>query len=1001
MPSGLPFLPELATGLQVRLGDQLPRALILLPTRRAVRGLGDAFVALSAQDGQMASLLPRMRPLADINPDEPPFEPGDLAARVPPAIPAMQRQFELAKLLMAYQARLSDTPLDIAGALALAEPLIHILDDADMEEVSTHNLAALKDLRHKAAAHFQNAALFFDIIQTHWPRRLTEIGVLSPMARRVKLLNTLTDQWIDTPPDYPVIIAGSTGSLKATARLMRCVAHMPNGLIILPGLDRHLRYSSWDEIGAEHPQGALRRLIDIIGIDRVDIKNWAPEKAGSVKGYSGLPERRRLIGEALVPARDTDDWPSRIATMRKDFPGDVFAAALSGLSLIEAANDAEEAQSIALIMRETLEVPEKTAALVTPDPSLARRVRAALRRWDVNVDYSQGEPLEETPRGAFISGILALAGEPDNAVHRAFLCKHPMSTLGQPPGQLARDWRHLETAYRLPKRTITNWVDLDEDAIITRLTAAIAPLTGDRTLTVSGWARALTQACEAVAQSGDSRGADRLWQDDAGEKAASLLESLINFGDIFGEVSLADFTAVISKLMRTGAVRPRYGTHPRLQILGPLEARMLTADRIILGGLNEGIWPAAPTIEPFLSRGMRKAIGLSLPERRYGLAAHDFAELTANHTVILTRSHISGAGPMVASRWLWRLKTLVTGALGKEKAKTVLMPSKPYQTWAQQMDFVAPDQVKSVQQPAPKPDPRHRWPDGRKLSITQIKTWIRDPYSIYGRYVLGLRKMDDLKTLSGARDYGNAVHKGIETFTQRYKQSMPEAAPQILCDMITQALHDHGYPDYAIIREHSRLIHMARALISHMHTRRGAGWAIAGVEPFGTLGLSAKTGLPLDGPVFTLTGKADLVETGPHHYAIIDYKTGSPPSAAEVGAGFDPQLPLTALMIAKGAFQSIRPGDTQEMYYIRLSGHGEGAKITTLTPPGKNTRSAAEYITQTGEALIQLINRFDRSDTPYHSQPRVKFTHNYGDYDQLARRDEWARLGPDDGGDGQ
>ena len=977
MPSGTAFLPSLAHGLRDIYGNRLQDALILLPTRRAVRALGNAFVG---EDG--VSLLPRMRPLADINPEEPPFEPGELAGLVKPAIDPMQRRFEMAQLIFRFHKNISDLPLDAAGALALADPLIAILDDADMEQADLSRISGLNEIREFAAEHFQNAITLYKIVQDYWPGRLSEIDLMQPFERRVALLDALTEIWTAEPPKYPVIIAGSTGTLGASARLMKCVAHMEEGMIVLPGLNNAVPDEAWNDVGPQHPQNSLKNLIGVIGIERGDVPDWDYIWQGKARD---MDARRRVISEALVPIEATGDWPSRIETLRRGADkvgGDLFENALKGLSLIEADNDEEEALSIALIMRSTLEFKDQTAALVTPDPALARRVKARLRRWGVEVDYSQGEPLEETSLGAFLAAILARHENPENEVELAVLCKHPL--MGGPDIKTA--WLAFEQDLRGARhKPALGSFTYDE-----KLTKDFAPLTALEEATANIWAKALAQVAESLAAEGERSGAARLWVNDAGEKAASLIEDLIKHGAYLPVMKCESFARLFGNLMRGKVVRPRYGTHPRLSILGPLEARMLTADRVILGGLNEGIWPAAPSIEPFLSRGMRQSLGLSLPERRFGLSAHDFAELAANPDVILTRSKRSDDGPKVASRWLWRLQTLMKGALG-DSANERLASTHEYLDWARAMDYASPDEVKAnqISRPSPKPHPDERWPmETPKLSITQIKTWIRDPYSIYARHILGLRPLDDLDRALDVRDYGNALHKGLEDFTRAHQTLLPKNAAQVLVSKFEDAMRALNYPDYDIAKETARLEKIAAKIIPWMHDRRARGWAVRGIETDGKLHLKEQN--------FTLTGKADLIEKGPLGFAVTDYKTGMPPSAAELNVGFDPQLPLSALMLREGAFDKQGSGETEELNYIHLKGAGENElehPRASVSVKGKLTRSGPEYADYGYEIITKLIAHYADVKTGYDSQPRAKFTHDYGDYDHLARRDEWMRLG--------
>jgi len=980
MPSGVAFLPSLAKGLREIYGERLNDALILLPTRRAVRALGEAFVGESG-----ASLLPRMRPLADINPEEPPFEPGELAGLVKPAIDPMQRRFEMARLIFHYHKAISDLPLDSAGALALADPLIAILDDAAMEEADISRITALKEIQAFAAEHFKYAITLYEIVQDYWPQRLApdELDLMEPMQRRVALLKALTDIWQETPPDYPVIVAGSTGTLGASARLMKCVAHMPSGMIVLPGLNNAAPDSAWKDIGPQHPQNSLKNLIETIGIERGAVKNWRYIEGQSP---SNLDARRRVISESLVPIEATGDWPSRIEALKKGAPigSEPFKEAMQGLSVIEAENDEEEALAIALILRESLEPDSgaESAALVTPDPALARRVKSRLRRWNVDVDYSQGEPLEETALGAFLTAIMDFVQTPQSAQAVSVLCKHPLASAGQDIGKLKAAWDaheyHMRADREPPK--------LEDFVGYQHIAKLCETLTGLSEADAVQWAQALASAAEQLTATDEASGAARLWVEDAGEKAASLIEDLIAHGENLPDMDGAAFAKLLATLMRGKVVRARYGTDPRLAVLGPLEARMLDYDKVILGGLNEGIWPSAPSIEPFLSRGMRKTLGLSLPERRFGLSAHDFAELASNPDVVITRSKRSDDGPKVASRWLWRLQTLMTGALGEEEAKAGLSSADKYLHWARAMDYVKPENVEAAERPEPKPPIEARWPKARKLSITQIKTWIRDPYSIYARHVLALNPLSDLDPQLDVRDYGNAIHEGLENFTNAYPKEIPKHAEDKLIQSFEAAMTARGYADYDIVKERARLEKISSQIIGWMTERRVRGWAMRKTE--------ARVEYKLEPQSFTLTGYADLIEKGPLGYAVTDYKTGAPSTVKVVQAGFDPQLPLTAYILSQGGVKGQGADKVEQLNYVRIKGSGDSHDLTNpLTPPAKDGWAAPEYAAEAHKALTELIAAYDDPATAYHSQPRAQYTHDYGDYDHLARRDEWARLG--------
>jgi len=1004
MPSGAPFLRSLAAGLTARLGDDLPRALVFLPTRRAVRALGDAFVQHAIEDGRGVALLPRMRPLADIDPEEPPFEPGELVGVVAPAMPSAQRRFDMARIVSRYHGRISELPLTPAGALGLADQLLSVMDDAAMDEVTLSGADKLEDMRARAAEHYQNAAKLFEIVGTHWPQYLSEQNMMEPMARRVALLNALTDHWTESPPDYPVIIAGSTGTLKATARLMRCVARLKDSAIILPGLDPNLRGEVWDKVSDQHPQNSLKRLIATIGVELEQVDNWSP-----LVDAENMSARRRVLSEALVPADSADDWPGRIATLRGETPGDVFEKAFDGLSVIHAQSDEEEALTIALIMRDTLETQDATAALVTPDPALARRVKAKLRRWDVQVDYSQGEPLEETQLGAYLAGLLRVTLDPENPVDLAFLAKHPLTQFGQEPGKLKRDWERLERkALRGPRKSFAalkrrfeaepsgdngavfnsekNREAFKNVSVFTEQAARLASLDAVDAVT---WAQALAQLAEHLTAPPQEGGASQLWRGDAGEKAASIITSVMNHGASLGELSAEEFADLFSSLMRGKVVRPRYGMDPRLQVLGPLEARMLEADLVILGGLNETVWPAAPSIEPFLSYGMRRELGMSLPERRFGLQAHDFAELASNPKVILTRAAKSDSGPAVASRWLWRLSTLAKGALD-EGAEAALAPPKPYLEWARALDFVKADDVKPVSAPRPNPPIEARWPKpkGRELAVTRLTTLVRDPYAHYARTVLGLPVLDTLDAPIGALEMGIAVHDSLEAFAKTHKDSIDDNSQALIADMFAEKLAALGVAPEFIAAQRPRLDNMARKFCDWCAASRLSGWEQAGIEVTGTLTVDGTEG------EFLFTAKSDRIDQRGANYQVVDYKTGLAPKDKIVKAGFDIQLPLQAAMLEAGGFENIKTetqhGETEDLVYLSLRGHTQEAGASSIV---KEDWTVERFINQAVETIEKLVDYFDDPGAIYHAQPRIQFSNEYGDYDHLSRRAEWAKAG--------
>ncbi|WP_291845496.1 double-strand break repair protein AddB [Maricaulis sp.] len=993
IPPQTDFLRAIATTLREEFDaaanpDALTRLLILTPTRRAAKALGDVFAELA---GNGVALLPLIRPIGDVDVDDPPFEPGELAGLAAPAISPERRRYELARLILAKETALG-RPIGVGGALSLADSLAALLDDLATEDVS--DLSAL----HEAVASYlpadrREAVEFLDIVQSVWPARLAELGLSDGAARRSRVLHALVGRWSREAPGHPVLAVGSTGSIPAARKLMGVIANLPEGAVVLPGFDWDADDKAWGAVSEDHPQWAMKTFVEELGLDRDSVTAWpgASESGAAAR-------RRRILAEALRPADTTDEWLTRIATLQDQYGADFFSDGLAGLSLVETPDEISEARACALMLRETLETEGETAILVTSDRMLARRVSAEMTRFGVRLDDSGGAALAETPPGAFLTRLLDVALDCGGVVALTALWGSPLfragGRRGQAHGVLAkfeaealRGARPGHDLASIRARIDGERVKLfPEDragilAILDVLESALDGLLTDARRPARDWARAHAVAAEALASDGSAHGSDSVWSGEGGEAAAGLLRSLIEESDSLPVMTLTDYAAAFAEMCRSRRVAPRVGVHPRLQVLGPLEARLITADRVILAGLNEGVWPPGPGADPWLSAGMRRAVGLGAPERRYGLAAHDFVQLAAAREVVMTRSEKSEGAPTVASRWLWRLKTLARGALG-DAAGRIFATATDYVGIARALDD--PGQApQAAPRPSPCPPVEVR---PRRMSITEISTWVRDPYSIYARHVLGLRRLDPADMPPGPRERGSALHDALEAVVPRWGDDVPDDAVAQLLAAVEPRLAAAGFASAERVLERARFERAARWLVAWERERRARGIRLDQVE--------IKGAMTLDGPAgsWTLTGRSDRFDRHPDgRLDIIDYKTGGNSSAKAIKAGFDPQLPLTAAMASAGAFEDMAPGDPAGLYYIALPGNADGGREVRID--GKANPEAGEFAQMALEDLSGWIAHFDLETTAYESQIRVQYMNDYGDFDHLARRGEWASAG--------
>jgi ATP-dependent helicase/nuclease subunit B len=980
IPPHRPFADTLAARLLAEAADD-PLALagmtVLLPTRRAGRTLREAFLRRS---GGRPLLLPRMTAIGDLDEDEALFSRalgGAVAAAdgVPPVLPPLRRRLLLARLV---QAKGDETGRLYTAdqAVRLADELARLLDQVQTEGLSLDRLAALAPERY--ARHWQIILDFLGILTDAWPAILAEAGCLDPAERRNRLLAAQAAAWAEAPPPDRIIAAGITGSVPAAADLLAVVAGLPAGAVVLPGLDRLLDEESWRHLDESHPQHALKRLLDRLGLAREAVADWPlPPPAGPPDALAH-DERVRLISEALRPAPTTHLW-------RHLAPFD--GRALRGVDRIDCPAPREEALVIALMMREVLEHPERTAALVTPDRDLARRVTAELRRWGITVDDSAGRPLAVTPPGAFLRLTARMVGEAFAPVPLLAALKHPLCAAGGDTARFRDTLRGLERQVLRGVRPGPGLAGLRHAigtvpepersrflALVDALEACCGPFVAAMAegAPLAVLLEAHMRAAEALAATDREPGPLRLWAEEAGEGAAAFARDLAEAATLMPAVPAAAYPALFDALMSGQSVRAEVGSHPRLAILGPLEARLHHADLVILGGMNEDVWPPRATADPWMSRPMRGDFGLPLPEQRVGHAAHDFASAFCAPRVVLTRSEKVEGTPTVPSRWLLRLDTvMVAGGL-----PPFVPDDSRYLDWAAALD--RPARVVTPDRPAPRPPVAQR-PAG--LSATRVETWMRDPYAIYAQYVLGLRALDPLDAEPGPADYGTLVHGALEAFQNRYPTDLP-------ADVLAALL------DCGRVAFETEIARPAVWAFWWPRFERLAAWVAAQEAArrprLRETHVEVKGSLDLGGFLLTATAdRIDLMQDG--SLAIVDYKTGAPPSEKEVKAGFAPQLPLEALIARAGGFPGVPARAVSELAYWHLKGGAEGGAERRLKDDPEVL--AEEALT----GLRGLIDAFSRPETPYVARPHPERAPGWSDYLHLARVKEWAAAEGDGG----
>jgi ATP-dependent helicase/nuclease subunit B len=1028
IPASAPFVPVLIRALlDGKLVAGFPAghdplaladATIYLPTRRACRLARDHFLDVT---GGEAAILPHIVALGDLDEDEIAFAQaatGALAGAaldLPPALGGFERRMLLTQLVLRWAASIApdkagEAPLvanNPASAIALADDLARLMDDLTTRDVPWERLDQLVPEAHDR--YWQLTLEFLKIAREAWPAILAERGAIEPAARRDALIKAETAR-LAARPGGPVIAAGSTGSMPATAELIATIAKLPHGAVVLPGLDTTLDEDSWqlirmpDAPAAGHPQFALAALLERIGIARDEVVTL---------GQPAAHQREACVSEALRPAAATDHWlalTAREHAKRLD-------TAFETMAVIEAANAEDEALSIAVALREAVETPGKTAALVTPDRALARRVVAALGRWQVAVDDSGGDALSDAPAGLFARLVAeaALGGLPP--VTLLALLKHPLIRLGAAEGAHARAIAALERAIlRGPRprpgsgglaqalasfraelgklrrgepsdlhpsepRTFLSDGELDAAAaLVERIKAAIAPLEMLAAAPQPFTAIAARHQEVVQALSADNTGEAAAFAGHDGVKLAEAFDDIANAADASFAVIRSDYAELFKAAIADWVVRRPEVAGVRVRIYGPLEARLQSVDRVVLGGLVEGMWPPETRSDPWLSRPMRHALGLDPPERRISLSAHDFAQaLGADEVLLAYPAKLAGA-PTVISRFVQRLAAVA----GEERWSRARERGAQYLSYARTLD--RPDEVKRIDKPEPKP-PRAARPTS--LSVTDIESWLRDPYTIYAKYILKLRELDAVDLAPGAADRGLVIHGALSEFTSTFADALP-ADPAAALIAIGET-HFAALEDYPEAKAFwwPRFRRIAHWLAAWETERRG----LVATLKAETLG---RIEIPVGERVFTLRGRADRIEAlgDGGGYAILDYKTGTVPSEKQVRIGVSPQLTLEAAILRNGGFPGIAAGaSVAELAYVSLKG---GEPAGEARPVDFKEGDADMHADRALAKLTDVARRFEDETQPYLPLVLSMWKNRYGTYDHLARVKEWSVGGDDE-----
>ena len=980
------FADALAQGLIDRFAKDafgLARGLVLLPNNRAQRALQEAFVRLS-EDGL---LLPQMAVIGDLDLDESigvALDSGELALDIPAAVDPMDRLLTLAQLIQ-KEIRLREDAILAKDALRLAREFASTLDQLNIEEISLSDLMKTVPDSLDLSSHWQDSYRFFLIIADKWQKQLEKWQRVDQAVRRNALFDHIAKSWKTSPPGHFVVATGITTSAPAIARFLETISFMPDGMVVLPDLDLIMPDEEWDVLGPfqpdpqsghaprpqeTHPQYHMKLLLDRMSIARGEVMRWPRT------GESGAAAKRsRALSNAFAIPKLTARWQTLESQERS----------LAGVQIVEASNSAEEAQLIGLLTREALEDPDQRIAIVTPDRSLATRISAHLRRWDIQVDDSAGQPLAKLPEGIFFLNLLAAVADGFPPAEFLALLKHPLVQRGEGRVQWLDHVRKLDLLLRGP-RPAPGLAGIDallktDNYRTKKLREAIAPWWQSvRAMFAESenlfapplnWTRLLDQLRQLAEKLTDGA----IWAGPGGRELADLLAKLQMRSEM-GPLRIAgnELAGYFETLMSEISVRPPYGGHPRIALYGLLEARLQQSELVICCGLNEGSWPQAITPDPWLAPMIRKTLGLPAQERQIGLSAHDLVGAMGAKRVILSRARRDDSGPAIASRFLLRLKGMCGDNL-KEHPQA--------RRWLAMIDQ-PPARSVPYARPAPMPSAEQRH---IPISVTQVDRLIADPFAFYANKIMGFAALDRIDEDPSAAWRGTIIHDILDQWAKQ-----DDYAPGALRTRAQHFLQDPGLHPLMRSLWAPRLLEGLDWIDDSVAKNRKADREPIASEIYGKAEIAG----------VDLSGIADRIDRMPGGgLAIVDYKTGGAPSNRAVIEGYNLQLGLLAALAELGGFPDIE-GEAVAFEYWLLAKKGGTDDFGHVRSP---TQGRADNVIAADAMVDHAVARLNEAADRYllGAEPMTAKLHpeyaRYADYDQLMRLEEWYGRAPAAGAD--
>ncbi len=823
-----------------------------------------------------------------------------------------------------------------SAALAeIADNLQGFLDEVEKEGLDLEGLLAVDD--GELASHKQQILQFLQYFGSVWQNVLVKDGLASAAKNRNLMLKNYSDDLLVNGSKYPIIAAGSTGSVIAAAELLKTIAWLENGRVVLFGLDKDLNEEIWQKIVENHPQFMLKKLLERMEVSRRDVVEIA-----NVKQSDDLVVN--LCSLAALPAEFIFDKQLAVKDQ------------VNSITKIETENEFDEAKIIALLFRQALETKGKTAALISNDKNLIELVRVNLLAWQVEIDDSASSNLAESELVNYLFLISEFAKNDFSAVNLLAVLKHSLTNFNSEFLRVLEMGVFRDVVKFFGFDDLILWVENNDDLVVwlVEIAEIFKPLIGEFEKEEVDFVKMVGVHFDCFEKLIHTHFHPRESGDDKAGGGEEFLEFYQEISATKSNFSLEpqSYNQLLKNLLKNYQFRKSGQFHPRLHILSTMEARLMSYDLTIVVGLCEGEFPAKVS-DDWLGNKIRAEFGLSSGAKKIGISAYDFCNYLANKEVVLLYPKNQNNAPTIKSRFLLKLETV--------------LKLNGWESWLkngqQYLQLLVLDDKKRVNISRANPKPKHNL---QKISATDISKWLRNPYYIYAKRILQLKPLQQIEQDASFREFGNFVHKALEEFVKNY--------PQIDLKDYGEKIFANYFPDPT-----SRLLWWAKfenivkwflKQEEELRNNSQVNFLASFVE------IEAEITIK-DIILTTKIDRINLYRDG--SFEIIDYKTGALPQAKEIKSGLEPQLAVEALILTKGKIKNcseIKLEKISNLQYQNLKGRDQNEV--------KDLADIDKLIAAADDGILRLLEIFVDQNIGYICCPNIDI-YKEDDYWHLGR----------------